>query len=120
MKDKGGRTLNTYEDQMKRWVEHFPHPASQPSPAVRANMQPAVADLLYVPLSVDCRRPTKAEITKVIMLSKNNKAPGPDNIPAEALKAGVETSSQMLYDLIGRIWKEEDVPGEWKEGHLVK
>ena len=55
-----------------------------------------------------------------MMLSKNNKAPGPDNILAEALKADVETSSQMLYDLFGRIWKKEDVPGEWKEGHLLK
>ena len=64
--------------------------------------------------------PTKAEIKKAIMLSKNNKAPGPDNIPAEALKTDVETSSQMLYDLFGRTWKEEEVPGEWKEGHLVK
>lgn len=54
------------------------------------------------------------------MLSKNNKAPGPDNIPAEALKADVETSWQILSDLFGRIWKEEDLPGEWKAGHLVK
>ncbi len=91
---------------MKRWVEHLSHLLNQPSPAVRANIQPA-----EVPLSVDCRRPTKAEIKKAIILSKNNKAPGPDNIPAEALKADVETSSQILYDLFGRIWKE---------GRLVK
>lgn len=107
--------MYTQEEQMKRWVEHFSYLLNQPSPAVRANMQPA-----EVPLSVDCRRPTEAEIKKAIRLSKNNKAPGPDNIPAEALKADVETSSQMLYDLFGRIWKEENVPGEWKEGHLVK
>ncbi len=54
------------------------------------------------------------------MLSKNNKASGPDSIPAEALKADAETSLQMLYVLFGKIWEEEDMHGEWKEGHLVK
>ncbi|VDP61729.1 unnamed protein product [Schistosoma curassoni] len=39
---------------------------------------------------------------------KNGKAAGPDNIPAEALKSDVE------------IWEEEQVPMDWKEGHLVK
>ena len=78
-------------------------------------MQPA-----EVPLSVDCKRPSKKEIRKAIMHCKNNKAPGPDNIPAEALKANVEASTQILCDLFGKIWEEEDVPGEWKGGHLVK
>lgn len=41
VKDKGGRILNTQEEQMKRWVEHFSHLLNQPSPAVRANIQPA-------------------------------------------------------------------------------
>jgi hypothetical protein len=78
-------------------------------------MQPA-----EVPLSVDCKRPSKKEIRKAIMHCKNNHAPGPDNIPAEALKADVEASTQILCDLFGKIWEEEDVPGEWKGGHLVK
>ena len=51
---------------------------------------------------------------------KNNKAQGPDNIPAEALKADIETSSQMLYELFGNIREEEEVPLEWKEGHRVE
>ena len=51
---------------------------------------------------------------------KNNKAHGPDNIPAEALKADIETSFQMLYELFGKIWEEEEVPLEWKEGHRVR
>ena len=49
-----------------------------------------------------------------------NKSPGPDNKLAEVLKADLETSTQMLHDLIGKIWRDEDVPQDWKEGHLVK
>ena len=38
---------------------------------------------------------------------KNNKAPSPGNIPAEALKSDIETSTQMLFDLLRKIWKEK-------------
>ena len=51
---------------------------------------------------------------------KKNKSPGPDNIPAEILKADINTITEMLYELIGLIWEEEMVPMDWKEGHLVK
>ena len=64
--------------------------------------------------------PSKGEIKKAIKTLKNNKAPGPDNIPADALKADIETSAQILYALFGKIWEVEEVPAEWKEGHIVK
>ncbi|VDO48348.1 unnamed protein product [Schistosoma margrebowiei] len=51
---------------------------------------------------------------------KNGKAAGPDNIPAEALKSDVEATTNMLYLLFKKIWEEEQVPMDWKEGHLVK
>ena len=34
------------------------------------------------------------------------------------MKAG--TSTNMLYELIERIWDEEEIPEEWNEGYLVK
>ena len=51
---------------------------------------------------------------------KRGKASGPDNIPAEAIKADIETSSEILRDLFGKIWEQEEIPTEWKEGYLVK
>ena len=48
------------------------------------------------------------------------KAPGPDDIPAEAIKAHMETSIEMLYYLIGKIWDTDEIPIGWKEGYLVK
>ena len=49
---------------------------------------------------------------------KNGKVAGPDGIPAEALKADVNTSVEMLYSLFVEIWEKEEIPAEWKEGWL--
>ena len=50
----------------------------------------------------------------------NGKVAGPDGIPAEALKADVNTSIEMLYSLFEEIWGKEEIPAEWKEGYLIK
>ncbi len=44
----------------------------------------------------------------------------PETIPADAIKADIETSIEILYDLIGKIWEQEVKPTEWKEGYPVK
>ena len=41
---------------------------------------------------------------------KNGKVAGPDGIHAEALKAGVNTSVEMLYSLVEEIWEKEEIP----------
>ena len=51
---------------------------------------------------------------------RNNKAPGPDAIPAEALKADIETTVDTFHLLFEQIWKEEDIPDDWKESYLIK
>ena len=99
---------------MKRWVEHFNSVLNQQPPVQRADIPPAA-----VLLPIDCSRPGKEEMAKAIKHLKNNKSPGPDNIPAEILKADINTITEMLYELIGLIWEEEMVPMDWKEGHLV-
>ena len=51
---------------------------------------------------------------------KSGKAPDPDNIPAEALKADIETSTELLYPFFVKMWEEEAIPTDWKEGYLIK
>ncbi|VDO93938.1 unnamed protein product [Schistosoma curassoni] len=51
---------------------------------------------------------------------KSGKAAGPDNIPAEALKADVAVTERILHILFNKIWDEEQVPTDWKEGLLIK
>ena len=70
-------------------------------------------------LEVNCERPGREEIRKAISLLKTRKAPGPEEISAEAIKADMETSIEMLYDLIGKIWETDEITIGWKEGYLV-
>ena len=81
---------------MKRWREHFeellnPTPPQDP---------PDVAPAGYV-LQINCERPSKAEIEKAMHHMKTWKASGPDKIPAEAINADMETSTEILHDLFG-------------------
>ena len=59
---------------------------------------------------------------KAIKSLKYCKAAGPDGIPPEALKADVQTSTDILHPLLVKIWETEAVPEDWKklEGLLVK
>ncbi|VDO61577.1 unnamed protein product [Schistosoma curassoni] len=48
---------------------------------------------------------------------KSGKAAGPDNIPAEALKSDIDVTTNMLHLLFKKIWEEEQVLMDWREGH---
>ena len=115
IKDKNGVILTSEEDQMGRWRDHFEELLNRPAPS-----NPPDIPLASEVLEVNCERPDREEIRKAISLLKTGKAPGPDEIPAEAIKADMETSIEMLYDLIGKIWDTDAIPIGWKEGYLVK
>jgi hypothetical protein len=100
---------------MNRWAEHFEELLNRPAPPNPPDIDPADVDL-----PINCEKPTRDEIRRAITQMKNGKAAGPDDIPAEALKADLEASVEMLYPLFERIWEEEEVPADWKEGHLIK
>ena len=60
--------------------------------------------------------PTYKEINKIISKLKGNKAPGPDNITTELIKSGGYILKLRIYNLIPKIWKNEQIPEEWTEG----
>ncbi|KAK2164497.1 hypothetical protein NP493_1413g00067 [Ridgeia piscesae] len=103
------------EEQLKRWREHFEELLNRPPPQNPPDITPAEEVL-----QINCERPSKAEIEKAIHHMKSGKASGPDKIPAEAIKADIETSTEILHHLFGKIWEQEEIPTEWKEGYLVK
>ena len=91
IRDKNGMGLN-------RWADHFEEMLNRPAPQNQPDIQPAETDL-----PIDCNKPTREEVKKAIALMKNGKVAGPDGIPAEALKADVNTSVEMLYSLFEGI-----------------
>ena len=100
---------------MGRWRDHFEELLNRPAPSNPPDI-PRAPDVI----DVNCEKPYREEIRKAIRLLKTGKAPGPDEISAESIKADIETSIEMMYDLIGKIWDTEKIPMVWKEGYLVK
>ena len=115
VKDKSGELLTDQEEQRKRWAEHFKELLNRPPPSEMPHMQPA-----DTPLQVSENKPNEAEIKRAIRQLKNGKAAGPDGIPSEAIKADINTSTKMLYELFGKIWETNEIPDDWKEGCLIK
>ena len=105
----------TTEQQLNQWVEHFTDLLNRPTPEEQPNISQAEVDL---PISVE--KPSKEEIKKAIRTLKNGKAAGPDGIPAEALKADIDTATDILHNLFAKIWDEEKVPADWREGLVIK
>nr|KAG5703791.1 hypothetical protein BaRGS_009589 [Batillaria attramentaria] len=89
--------------------------ASQAEDAARqGNLKDLYQDIppAETELPINCDKPSKAEIRKAIMTLRNGKAAGPDEIPAEAIKADTETAVNMLHSLFSKIWEKEELPGK--------
>jgi len=60
--------------------------------------------------------PTLEEIRDIIHSMKNGKAPGIDTITVELIKSAGEKMEQKIYNLIRKIWQDEQMPKDWEEG----
>lgn len=56
---------------------------------------------------------TKQEVIHAVNLAKNNKATGPDEIPAEIIKLITEDQIEILKDLYNTIYDTGIIPKEW-------
>ena len=88
----------TTEKQLKQWVEYFTNLLNRPAPEEQPNISQAEVDL---PISIE--KPSKEEIKRAISTLKNGKAAGSDGIPAEALKADIDTATDILHNLFAKI-----------------
>ncbi|KAL9988607.1 hypothetical protein ACROYT_G003069 [Oculina patagonica] len=66
------------------------------------------------------RASSKSENQESTTTLENDKAPGPDGISPEALKIDMKSSVDSLHKLFEKIWNTEQIPKDWKCGHLVK
>lgn len=112
---KDGKTLTSPKEQLERWREHFQDLLNRPLPPNPADIPPA-----HRTLNVKVDPPSKAEIERAVKKLKANRAAGPDEIPPEALKADTNMTSKALHALFKKIWTAEEMPNDWKHGHLIK
>ncbi|VDP07020.1 unnamed protein product, partial [Schistosoma mattheei] len=115
VKSKEDEVITNIEEQQNRWVEHFKELSNRLAPLNSPNVEAAPTNL---PINVG--PPTIKEISMAFRQIESGKAAGPDNIPAEAPKADVAATARILHILFDKIWDEEQVPKDWKEGLLIK
>ena len=115
VKDKNKNLLSSEGDQRARWAEHFKETLNRPAPQTPPTIPPPT-ELL----GIYTNPPYRIEISRAIKSLKTGKAAGPDGISSEALKADTQTSTEMLYPLLNKVWEQEQVPEDWKKGHMVK
>ena len=114
VKAKDGRILTTENEVAERWKTHFEEVLNRPEPEITAEPEPGRE------LELDIRPPTFQEVKAAITSLKNDKAPGPDLITAEMLKADIDLSARTLTDLFGKIWRQEKIPMDWSKGVIIK
>ena len=114
IRNKEGDILAKADEQLARWKEHFEEVLNRPPPIHQPVLQPGEE------LPIKTENISRAEIRAAIKSLKIGKATGIDNMPSEAIHAGGEVSVEALYILLNKIWREEQIPDEWKKGLLVK
>ncbi|VDP78943.1 unnamed protein product [Schistosoma curassoni] len=91
VKSKEGKVITNIDEQRNRLVEHFKELLNRPAPLNTPNIEAATTDL-----PIDVGPPTIEEISMAIKQIKSGKAAGPDNIPAQALKADVAENTTSV------------------------
>ena len=113
VKDKNGNQGTA--ETMGRWAEYFRELMNHPN----LDSPPDISST-ETELPINCDKLSKAEIKKAVMTLRSGKAAGPNEIPAEVIKADKETAVNILYNLFSKIWEKEEVPAQWTEGIIIK
>ncbi|VDO69658.1 unnamed protein product [Schistosoma curassoni] len=84
-----------------------------------STLNPRNTEAASMDLSINVGPPIIEKIIVAIRPIKSGKAAGPDNIPAEALEVVLSATAKIIHILLSKIWDEEHVSRDWKEGHLI-
>ena len=109
-KDKEGTPKTKLDEVLTCWEEYFKEHLNTEFPhdnsALDTIPDPPQDAEPSLDISVD-------EIRAAIKRCKCRKAPGVDQITAEAIRFGGEPMVQMLHKILKRIWIEEKTPKDW-------
>ena len=120
IRDEEGRLLRDKERIRERWVRFFRALLNSKSDMIDADIpkrlpQHPVASALGI-------EPTEEEIATAMKAMANAKAVGPDGLPAELLKLGLQqdrTILRELHRLTILIWRQGKVPQQWKDAVIT-
>ncbi|VDP48740.1 unnamed protein product [Schistosoma mattheei] len=109
VKNKEGKPTTEIQEQRNRWVQYFEELLNRPTP-----LDPPDIEAAPTRLSTNVTPRTIEEIRMSIGQIKSGKAAGSNNTSAEELKPDIEVTVNMFHVLFRRVWKEEQVPLDWK------
>ena len=120
VRDEGGRLLHDKGRIRERWVRFFRSLLNSKSDILDPDIpkrlpQQPVASALGI-------EPTEEEIATAMKAMTNEKAVGPDGLPAELLKLGLQQDRTILLEfhrLTTLIWREGKVPQQWKDAVIT-
>ena len=120
VKDENGVLLRDVELIRERWVRWFHTLFDAKSPRLDPNIAKGL-DLTpeNMPLGV---QPTTQELTDAIRSLANGKAVGPDGVSVELFKItlnGDPPLRRRLLDIVVCIWREGEVPQQWKDAIIM-
>ena len=62
---------------------------------------------------------TEEEVRNAVFKQKNNKAPGPDELPAEIIKVSYDYISQYLVSIYNNLFENAEYPESWGLGYII-
>ena len=116
VRHEDGRLLRDKGRICERWVRFFRSLLNSKSDMLDPDIpkrlpQQPVASALGI-------KPTEEEIATAMKAMANKKSVGPDGLPAELLKLGLQQDRTILLEfhrLTTLIWREGKVPQQWKD-----
>lgn len=121
IQDKEGNLLGEKKEIMQRWKCHFEELLKVNSDVHQQDEEEErrVEDPEDGGDGGEVEEPTESETEEVIMIMKNNKSPGANNITAENLKYGGVEIKREVTKLIQEVWRTEMMPDAWKKAVLL-
>ena len=113
-----GSLITEPSQKLARWSQHYICALNKPRPP----MSDALLSFSSLGTSDDrisLDAPTLSEVMTAIKRLPNGRAPGADGISGEMLRAAADSIAPRLHQICQRIWEEERIPADWKEGIIL-
>ncbi|GFR59887.1 RNA-directed DNA polymerase from mobile element jockey-like [Elysia marginata] len=111
IKDQQGEELTDGEKIKERWREYY---------TTLLNKEHQKDELEDIPpVEGPIEELTRKEIIDAIKAMKKGKAAGCSAVSADMIKVLEESGVDIMVDIIGTVWEEEEMPEDWKQSEIV-
>ena len=116
----GGKPVQSFEQQQRMWLSQFAQVEAGciMAPSEFRRTLPSILGLPAGDFDFSAI-PTLSDIQHQVHRLKRGKAPGPDAIPPDVLKAGGDPLAKQLLVLTSKVAAQAREPAAWRTGRLI-